>query len=108
MQVNVIKFKSGLILLWLSEARNRGKGTRAGCCEDYRVPAISIYTLFTFGWLMLQKRPECLFFSNEKEILQNLHLTKNKVALKVHVGMQIFLSKSSSHSPSLFCLPVQI
>lgn len=48
------------------------------------------------------------FFSNEKEILQNLHLTKNEVALKVHASMQIFLVKSSSHSASSFCLHVQI
>lgn len=79
----MIKFKSGFILLRLSEARNSGRGTRAGCCEDYRDPALSIYTQFTFGCLMLQKRPRMLvFFSNEKEILQNLHLTKKDVALK--------------------------
>lgn len=40
LQVKVIKFKSGFILLWLSEARNSGRSTRAGCWEDYRVPAI--------------------------------------------------------------------
>lgn len=60
LQANVIKFKSGFTLLQLSEARNSGRGTRAGCCEAYRVPAISIYTQFTFGWLMLQKRPRIL------------------------------------------------
>lgn len=55
--------------------------------EHYRVTAISIYTLFTFGWLMLQKRPRMVAaFSNEKEFLQNLHFAKKDVALKVHIG----------------------
>lgn len=91
----MIKFKSVFILLQLVEGRNNGRGTRAGSCEHCRVTAISVYTLFTFGWLMLQKRPRMVAsFSNEKEILQNLRFSKKEVALKGHAGEWIIHTKS--------------
>lgn len=91
----MIKFKPGFILLQLDEGRNSDRGTRAGSCEHDGVTAISICTLFTFGWLMLQKRPRKVdSFSKEKEILQNLHLTKKEVALKMHAGEWIIHTKS--------------
>lgn len=109
LQLKVIKFKSGFILLQLGEGRNSGRGTRAGSCEHYRVTAISIYTLFKFGWLMLQKQPRMVAsFSNEKEILQNLHLTKKEVALKVCAGEWTIHTKSWCHILPLFCLRVQL
>lgn len=42
------------------------------------------------------------FFSNEKEILQNLHFTKKEIALKLHASEWIIHTKSWCHFLSLF------
>lgn len=48
------------------------------------------------------------FFSNEKEILKNLQLSKKEVALQVHAGERVIHAKSRCHSVPSFCVHVQI